>query len=50
MLTTWGRIADVYGNRLILIVTSISLPIVPSLWLLVRQLLGVAAVPSVVGL
>jgi len=34
MLTTWGRIADVYGNRLVLIVTSISLPIVPSIWLL----------------
>jgi MFS family permease len=34
MLNTWGRIADIYGNRLILIVTSISLPIVPSLWLL----------------
>jgi MFS family permease len=34
MLTTWGRIADVYGNRLILILTSISLPLVPSLWLL----------------
>jgi MFS family permease len=34
MLTTWGRIADVYGNRLILIVTSIVLPIVPSIWLL----------------
>jgi MFS family permease len=34
MLTTWGRIADVYGNRVILIVTSVSLPIVPSLWLL----------------
>jgi MFS family permease len=32
-LHTWGRIADVYGNRLILIVTSISLPIVPLLWL-----------------
>lgn len=32
-LTTWGRIADVYGNRLILIVTSISLPVVPVLWL-----------------
>jgi MFS family permease len=32
-LTTWGRIADVYGNRLLLIVTSISLPIVPLLWL-----------------
>ena len=26
MLSTWGRIADVYGNRLILIVTSVSLP------------------------
>jgi len=34
MLTTWGRVADIYGNRLILIVTSISLPIVPSIWLL----------------
>lgn len=34
MLTTWGRIADVYGNRLILIVTSIALPIVPAIWLL----------------
>jgi MFS family permease len=32
-LTTWGRVADVYGNRLILIVTSASLPIVPTLWL-----------------
>jgi MFS family permease len=34
MLSTWGRVADVYGNRLILIVTSVSLPIVPLLWLL----------------
>ncbi len=34
MLGTWGRIADVYGNRLVLIVTSISLPIVPAVWIL----------------
>jgi MFS family permease len=34
MLTTWGRVADIYGNRLILIVTSVSLPIVPAIWLL----------------
>src|SRR5262252_246957 len=34
MLSTWGRMADVYGNRLILIVTSISLPVIPLLWLL----------------
>ena len=34
MLGTWGRIADVYGNRLVLVVTSISLPIVPAVWIL----------------
>jgi MFS family permease len=34
MLATWGRIADIYGNRLILLVTSASLPVVPTLWLL----------------
>ena len=34
MLGTWGRIADVYGNRLVLIVTSFSLPIVPAVWIL----------------
>jgi MFS family permease len=34
MLGTWGRIADVYGNRLVIIVTSISLPIVPAVWML----------------
>lgn len=34
MLHTWGRMADVYGNRLILILTSISLPVVPMVWLL----------------
>lgn len=32
-LATWGRVADIYGNRLILIVTSMTLPIVPLLWL-----------------
>ena len=34
MLSTWGRLADVYGNRLILVVTSVSLPVIPLLWLL----------------
>jgi hypothetical protein len=32
-LHTWGRIGDIYGNRLILIVTSVALPFVPVLWL-----------------
>ena len=32
-LATWGRVADIFGNRLILRVTSMSLPTVPLLWL-----------------
>jgi MFS family permease len=32
-LAMWGRIADIYGNRLILLVTSMTLPVVPMLWL-----------------
>jgi MFS family permease len=31
-LNTWGRIADVFGNRLILIVTSMAIPVMPALW------------------
>jgi MFS family permease len=50
MLTTWGRIADVYGNRLILIVTSISLPIVPSLWLLSDNFWALLAFQALSGL
>jgi MFS family permease len=50
MLSTWGRIADVYGNRLILIVTSISLPIVPSLWLLSDDLWALLLFQSLSGL
>jgi MFS family permease len=33
-LSTWGRVADIYGNRLILLVTSMALPLVPTLWLI----------------
>jgi MFS family permease len=36
-LAMWGRIADIYGNRLILMVTSMSLPVVPLLWLVSDQ-------------
>jgi MFS family permease len=33
-LTTWGRLADVYGNRPLLLASSIAIPLVPLLWLL----------------
>ena len=49
-LTTWGRISDVYGNRLILIVTSISLPIVPLLWLVSANFWYLIVIQAVSGL
>ncbi|HJR69913.1 MAG TPA: hypothetical protein VKA43_07720 [Gammaproteobacteria bacterium] len=50
MLTTWGRIADVYGNRLILILASISLPFVPAIWLSAAALvMRVTGLNSMVG-
>jgi MFS family permease len=50
MLGTWGRIADVYGNRLVLIVTSISLPIVPAVWILSDDFWALIAFQALSGL
>lgn len=36
-LNTWGRLADVFGNRLILIVTSMIIPLMPALWVVSDQ-------------
>jgi MFS family permease len=33
MLNTWGRISDVFGNRLILVTTGSMIPFLPLLWL-----------------
>jgi MFS family permease len=49
-LGTWGRIADVYGNRLILVVTSIALPIVPVLWLVADDFRYLMLIQGVSGL
>lgn len=49
-LTTWGRIADVYGNRLILVVTSIALPSVPLLWLLADDFWYLMLIQGLAGL
>jgi MFS family permease len=50
MLSTWGRTADVYGNRLILIVTSVSLPVIPLLWLLSDNFWWLVAFQALSGL
>jgi MFS family permease len=49
-LRTWGRIADVYGNRLVLMVTSISLPVIPTLWLVSDHFWYLVAIQGVSGL
>jgi MFS family permease len=48
-LTMWGRIADIYGNRLILLVTSMSLPIVPVLWLATDAIWYLVLIQAVSG-
>jgi MFS family permease len=48
-LTMWGRIADIYGNRLILLVTSMSLPVVPVLWLATDEIWYLVVIQAVSG-
>jgi MFS family permease len=48
-LRTWGRIADVYGNRLIMLVTSASLPVIPVLWLLSDDFWYLMAIQALAG-
>ena len=48
-LATWGRIADIYGNRLILRITSMTLPIVPLLWLVTDNFWYLIACQAVSG-
>jgi MFS family permease len=50
MLNTWGRIADVYGNRLVMILTSVSLPIVPMVWLLSNDFWALLVFQALSGL
>ncbi|MBA2408643.1 MAG: MFS transporter [Gammaproteobacteria bacterium] len=45
-LNTWGRISDLFGNRLVLSVTGWMIPVVPALWMVSTNfwyLLGVQA-------
>jgi predicted MFS family arabinose efflux permease len=49
-LNRWGRIADVFGNRLILVVTSMSIPLVPALWLLSNDYWFLLLVQAIAGL
>jgi MFS family permease len=49
-LGTWGRIADIYGNRLILIVSSMSIPFVAALWIVSNDFWYLLLAQCVAGL
>lgn len=49
-LGLWGRISDRYGNRLVLVVTSIILPTLPILWLVSENFYYLILVQFISGL
>jgi MFS family permease len=49
-LNTWGRISDIFGNRLILVTTGTMIPLLPALWLLSDNFWYLLAVQVISGL
>src|SRR5680860_89256 len=49
-LNTWGRISDLFGNRLVLAVTGWMIPVVPALWVVSTNFWYLLAVQAVGGL
>ncbi|KAA3628385.1 MAG: MFS transporter [Proteobacteria bacterium] len=49
-LTYWGRISDAFGNRLILVVTSLSVPLLPALWVVSDNFWYLIAIQCLSGL
>lgn len=49
-LTTWGRISDVFGNRLILRVTALLVPVLPALWVVSTNFWYLLALQCLSGL
>jgi MFS family permease len=49
-LSTWGRMADVFGNRLIMVTTASIIPVLPALWLVSSDFWWIVAVQLLGGL
>lgn len=49
-LNRWGRLSDLFGNRLILTTTGIAIPFLPSLWLVSTDYAYLMAVQALSGL
>ncbi len=50
VLNRWGRLADIFGNRVILRVTGFSIPVVPLLWVLSTDFWYLLLVQALSGL
>lgn len=49
-LNRWGRISDVFGNRFILLVTGLTIPLLPALWLFSTNYVYLLLVQALSGL
>lgn len=49
-LNTWGRVSDAFGNRLILVVTGMTVPILPVLWVVTDDFWYLIAVQCLSGI
>jgi MFS family permease len=49
-LNRWGRVSDAFGNRYILVLTGLALPILPVLWLFSTNYVYLLAVQALSGL
>jgi MFS family permease len=49
-LNRWGRISDAFGNRYILVLTGLALPVLPLLWLFSTNYIYLLAVQALSGL
>lgn len=49
-LNRWGRISDAFGNRLILVVTGLTIPLFPLLWVLSPNYIYLLIVQALAGL
>jgi MFS family permease len=49
-LNRWGRLSDLFGNRLIMVTTGVIIPFLPALWIFSTQYVYLLAVQVVSGL
>ncbi len=49
-LNRWGRLSDVFGNRFILVVTGLTIPILPALWLVSTNYIYLLMVQALSGI